>query len=145
MEKIKYISIPLIIIFLLAFIFQTYTQNVDLKKGKELYIEHCSKCHRKDGRGIKKVYPPLKEADYIKNSNQIELLRGMLFGRSGSITVNGVTYNGVMITEIDKSVTDADAAQILNYVYKELNNMNTVVTVKDVQQARKAGKLPAHK
>jgi len=145
MKKLKYISIPIISTFLFVFIFQIYTQNVDLKKGKELYTEHCSKCHRKDGRGIKKVYPPLKDADYIKNSDKIELLRGMLFGRSGSITVNGVTYNGVMITEIDKSVTDSDAAQILNYVYKELNNMNTVVSVKDVQQARKAGKLPAHK
>ncbi len=144
MKKIKYISFPIISLFFFAFIFQSFTQNVDLIKGKELYIEHCSKCHRKDGRGIKRVYPPLKKADYIKNNDKIELLRGMLFGRSGSITVNGVTYNGVMITEIDQSVSDYDAAQIMNYVYKELNGLNVVVTVKDIQEARKAGKLPKH-
>jgi mono/diheme cytochrome c family protein len=117
MKKIKYISFQL---FLYSFLllFSIFYSNVDLIKGKELYIEHCSKCHRKDGRGIKRVYPPLKKADYIKNNDKIELLRGMLFGRSGSITVNGVTYNGVMITEIDQSVSDYDAAQIMNYVYK---------------------------
>ena len=66
--------------------------------SKELFTEHCSKCHRKDGSGIKSVYPPLKNADYVSKNDPQELLRGMLFGRSGKITVNGVNYNGSVKT-----------------------------------------------
>jgi mono/diheme cytochrome c family protein len=119
--------------------------GIDLKKADALYKKHCSKCHRNNGEGIKKVYPPIKNADYIKNSNTEELLRGMLFGRTGKVIVNGVTYNGVMTTEIDGNVGDEDIALILSYVYQNFNGIPTVVKATDVKKARKAGKLPAHK
>lgn len=115
------------------------------KANKELYVEHCAKCHRKDGSGIKGVYPPLKNADYVAQNDAIELLRGMLYGRSGKIKVNGVTYNGVMTTEIDASLSDDNIASILNYVYGPLNGMSKTVNADDVKKARKAGKLPVKK
>lgn len=116
--------------------------SYDTKKADDLYKKYCSKCHKNNGEGIKKVYPPLKNADYIKNAGKEELLRGMLFGRSGSVTVNGVKYNGVMTTEVDKSLNDDDIALILQHVYVKYNNMNITVNAKDVQKARKSGKLP---
>lgn len=119
--------------------------NYDTKKADDLYKKYCSKCHKNNGEGIKKVYPPIKDADYIKNAGKDELLRGMLFGRSGSVVVNGVKYNGVMTTEVDKSLTDDDIALILQHVYIKYNNINMLVNAKDVQRARKAGKLPPHK
>jgi nitrite reductase (NO-forming) len=117
----------------------------DMKRAQKLYMEQCSKCHRKDGKGIRRVYPPLRNADYIEKASTEELLRGMIFGRSGKITVNGITYNGVMTTEIDNNLSDKDIALILTYVYQEMNNTNKTVTVEEVVAARKAGKLPPHK
>jgi nitrite reductase (NO-forming) / hydroxylamine reductase len=111
------------------------------KSAKSLYVANCSKCHRKDGAGIKGVYPPLKNSDYVAKNSTIELIRGMLFGRSGKLVVNGSTYNGVMTTEIDKSLSDEDISSILNYVFKELNASERASTSKDVKTARKAGKL----
>lgn len=118
--------------------------SYDKEKAKKLYIEQCSKCHRKDGRGIKSVYPPLKNSDYVQNGDKIELLRGMLFGRSGKIVVNGEIYYGVMTTEVDKNLKDDEIAMILEYVFRELNNMDIKVTAEDVVKARKLGKLPPH-
>lgn len=118
--------------------------SYDKEKAKKLYIEQCSKCHRKDGRGIKGVYPPLKNSDYVQNGDKIELLRGMLFGRSGKIVVNGEIYYGVMTTEVDKNLKDDEIAMILEYVFRELNNMDIKVTAEDVVKARKLGKLPPH-
>ena len=115
------------------------------QRGEQLYMEQCSKCHRKGGSGVKDVYPPLKNADYVKNGDNIELLRGMLYGRSGKITVNGITYQGVMTTEIDKSLTDDDITFILTYVFQKLNGINKTVSVQELKSARKAGKLPVHK
>ena len=119
--------------------------QIDTKKADDLYKKHCSKCHRNNGEGIKKVYPPIKNADYIRNASTEELLRGMLFGRSGKVVVNGVTYNGVMTTEIDGTVSDDDIALLLSYVYQKFNSMNITVKADAVKKARKAGKLPPHK
>ncbi len=112
--------------------------------AEKLYKEHCSKCHRNNGKGIRNIYPPLLEADYIKNNSSEELLRGMLFGRSGTITVNGKKYTGVMTTEVDKSLTDDDIALILNFVYDKYNGMDKRVGAEDVKKARAKGPLPKH-
>lgn len=137
-----------VVFFLLVIVFFTTLSlafSYDKEKAKKLYIEQCSKCHRKDGRGIKGVYPPLKNSDYVQNGDKIELLRGMLFGRSGKIIVNGEVYYGVMTTEVDKNLKDDEIAMILEYVFRELNNMDVKVTAEDVVKARKLGKLPPHK
>ena len=143
--SIKYI-IPLFVlsVFFVLSSFIGSSVKTDMDRAEKLYIKHCSHCHRKDGRGIKRVYPPLKNADYIEKASTEELLRGMIFGRSGRITVNGITYNGVMTTEVDKSLNDKEIAMILTYVYKELNDINITVSAGDVKKARKAGKLPPH-
>ena len=147
MEK-KYIF-SFAITILLSIIIYSSQSSINLaysaSGSKDLFIKNCSKCHRKDGTGIKGVYPPLKNSDYIPKNTTSELLRGMLFGRSGRLTINGSTYNGVMTTEIDASLSDDDIASILNYVYKELNSIDRIATVKDVKAARTAGKLPVHK
>lgn len=135
---------PILFLFSLLTIF-TFAQTYDKNKAQKLFLDHCSKCHRKDGRGIKGVYPPLKNSDYIKKADKIELLRGMLFGRSGRIIVNGNIYYGVMVTEVDKSLSDSDIAMILEFIYREMNNMSIPVVVNDVVKARKLGKLPEHK
>ncbi len=129
--------------FIILLVFSALSYNRE--RAKTLYFEQCSKCHRKDGRGIKGVYPPLKNSDYVQKSDKIELLRGMLFGRSGKIIVNGEVYYGVMTTEVDKSLSDDDIALILEYVFKELNGIDKNVTAEDVVKARKLGKLPPHK
>ncbi len=135
-----------LIFFLLLVLIPVFSfQNYDRERARKLYIEQCSKCHRKDGRGIKGVYPPLKNSDYVQKNDKIELLRGMIFGRSGRIVVNGEVYYGVMTTEIDKSLSDSDIALILQYVFIELNNMQVTVTEADVKKARILGKLPEHK
>jgi mono/diheme cytochrome c family protein len=130
---------------MLFFVVSLLSDDYNKEKARKLFIEQCSKCHRKDGRGIKGVYPPVKNSDYIQKGDKIELLRGMIFGRSGKIVVNDEVYYGVMITEIDKNLSDSDVALILEYVLKELNGMNVEVTEKDVAKARKEGKLPVHK
>ncbi|MGQ9819514.1 MAG: c-type cytochrome [Candidatus Kapaibacteriales bacterium] len=135
------VFLALLILFALNLLAQTY----DKAKAQQLYIDQCAKCHRKDGRGIKGVYPPLKNSDYVRNGDKIELLRGMIFGRSGKIIVNDEVYYGVMTTEVDQNLSNTEIALILEYVFRVMNNMNISVTADDVVRARKLGKLPPHK
>lgn len=144
----KYIIRALFTILLvlpLAGLISGAKEEIDYDKAKKLYKEQCSKCHRINGKGIRRVYPPLKNSDYILKHDTQELLRGMIFGRSGKIVVNGVSYNGVMTTEIDESTSDKDIALILTYVYQKMNKINKIVKPDEVKKARKAGKLPDHK
>lgn len=142
MKKYKFILI-FVVFLILTTIILTAT-NYNKSRGKKLYIEHCSKCHRTTGKGIKRVYPPVKNSDYIQKASSEEIIRGMLFGRSGEIIVNGKKYNGVMTTEIDETVSDDDIALITMYIYREFNGINKAVTAQDVKKAREKGKLPPH-
>jgi len=144
MKILKAVSIVVLFVSLIIY---TLIPNemYDTNRAEDLYIKYCSKCHRKNGKGVKLVYPPVRDADYIKNGSVIELLRGIIFGREGRITVNGYTYQGVMTTEVDKTLSDADIVLILNYVMQEMNGMKVQATLEDVKTARKVGKLPVHK
>ncbi len=134
-----------VFVFVLFAVQLTSQNQYNAARGDKLFVEQCSKCHRKDGSGIKMVYPPTKKSDYIQKQDNIELLRGMIYGRSGKIVVNGYSYNGVMTTEIDKSLSEEDIANILTFVLQKQNGINKFVSVKDVKEAKKAGKLPVHK
>lgn len=141
MSKIVFALVFILILVIVVFA----NEQEDLRRGKKLYIQQCSKCHRKNGKGVKLVYPPLLNSDYVKKGDVVELLRGMLYGREGKIVVNGYIYKGVMTTEIDKSLSDNDILLILNYVFKKLNGMEIQATLKDLKTARKKGKLPVYK
>lgn len=134
-----------LVILLLSFFTLSAQYRFDEKKGEKQFMEQCSKCHRRDGSGIKMVYPPLKNSDYIRNHDNTELLRGMLYGRSGKIVVNGYSFNGVMTTEIDKSLTSEDICDILNFVLQKLNGLQRFSNPKELKEARKEGKLPVQK
>lgn len=139
-------TVSIVVLFVSLILYSLISNdNYDINRAKDLYIKYCSKCHRKNGKGVKLVYPPIRDADYIRNGSVVELLRGILYGREGKITVNGYTYQGVMTTEVDKSLSDADIVLILNYVMQEMNGMKEQATLEDLKTARKAGKLPVHK
>ena len=137
--------ILLLLISSLLFIDSNAKNIIDWGKAEDLYIYQCANCHRKNGNGIKNVYPPLKNSDYIQKQDNIELLRGMMFGRSGKIVVNGVTYQGVMITEVSKSLSNYDIGLILTYILQKMNGISRTVSETDVKEAKKAGKLPVHR
>ncbi|MCK5470863.1 MAG: cytochrome c, partial [Cyclobacteriaceae bacterium] len=61
-------------------------------EGKRLYSLHCANCHQADGAGLARLYPPLKNSDYLI-SNRRESICGMRHGQKGEIIVNGVSFN----------------------------------------------------
>jgi nitrite reductase (NO-forming) len=145
-EKVLYkmTAIAAALLFIGMFAGELASKSTDMDRAEELYKDQCSKCHRNNGKGIRRIYPPLKNSDYIEKATSENLLRGIIFGRSGEIVVNGETYNGVMTTEIEEDVSDEEIALILTYIYKEFNGIDSTVTAKQVAAARKKGKLPDH-
>ena len=85
----------------------------DLLKGKQLYMNYCAGCHQQDGTGLGKVYPPLKDADYLQNNFE-ELPCIIMNGLEQPIVVNGQKYQYEMYAI--KGLDYYDVAAISNYL-----------------------------
>lgn len=97
--------------------------------GQTLYEARCSNCHQSDGTGLGRLYPPLKQVDYLsKGTAEIACL--IKFGKQGPILVNGVMYNQEMkgIPEL----TNLEIAEIITYVYNSWGNSLGLVDVSEV-------------
>jgi mono/diheme cytochrome c family protein len=73
----------------------------------------CTQCHQENGLGLVGAYPPLSGSDIVLGDPQT-LVRILLHGLRGDLTVAGVTYNGEM-PSWDR-LTDVQIASVLTYV-----------------------------
>ena len=100
-------------------------------QGEQLYSQHCSNCHQKNGRGLGLIYPPLDTSDYMRNN-----VRGVLClirnGKSGELSVNGKSFNQKMPGVANLS--DLEIAEIATYIY---NSWSHDVGIIDVKEASK--------
>lgn len=83
--------------------------------GAAIYAR-CAACHTKTGAGVPGAFPPLS-ADFralgAKPAGRRYLVLVLTRGISGSITVEGKSYRGVMPAQ---SLDDAATAAVLNHV-----------------------------
>ena len=101
-----------------------------LSEGKRLYNLHCANCHQVDGAGLARLYPPLKQSDYLI-SNRKESICGMRYGQKGEIIVNGISFDQEMPGVI--TLTDLEIAEIATYVYTELADTVQIITLNEVR------------
>jgi len=118
---------------LISFQNKPFNLKASVERGKEVYINYCISCHLEQGEGIESVYPPLAKSDYLM-ADKKRSIQQTLYGVSGEIKVNGVTYNGEM-TGFD--LTDEEVSDVLNYVRNSFGNKGAAVTPAEVKAARK--------
>ena len=86
--------------------------GAQLQAGFEAYNATCAGCHQAGGVGLEGTFPPL-----IDNPNVMDtayLVDVIANGQQGEITVNGVTYNGVM--PAFSSLGEAEVDAIVAYI-----------------------------
>jgi cytochrome c551 len=100
--------------------------------GEQLYVQHCSNCHQKNGSGLGLVYPPLAKSDYMEQ-NVEQVLCLMKYGQAGEISVNGNVYNKEMKGIF--SLTDLEVAEIATYIYNTWQHEKGMIDISDVTKA----------
>src|SRR2546423_13817339 len=119
------VLIGTIVILLTSFTIQK-GKDFDLKasmaRGKDLYATYCMNCHKEQGEGIEKLYPPLAKSDYMMADTKRSILQ-ILKGANGEITVNGKAYS-IAMNGIE--LTDEQTSDILNYVRNSWGNKGEV-------------------
>lgn len=101
-------------------------------RGQILYERHCQRCHKKDGEGFKELYPPLNQADYMENNEDLVACI-IKYGMNGRVMVNGKAYNLKMTG--NKGLSDHDITQIMTYIYNAWDNDRSKFEVQAVKQA----------
>jgi nitrite reductase (NO-forming) len=110
------------------------TKEIQVQKGKGVYMQTCFVCHQPDGSGLGNQIPPLAKSDFLATLTKEDYIRGVLMGRSGQITVNGKNYNGTMVPM--NYLSDEQIANVLTYVRNSFGNSGDSVSIDDVKRIR---------
>jgi nitrite reductase (NO-forming) len=110
------------------------TKDIQTEKGKAVYMQICFVCHQPEGQGIAGQIPPLANSDFLQKLSTEDAIRTVLMGRSGEVTVNGKSYNGIMTPQ--NSLSDEEIANVLTYVRSSWGNTGAPVTAQQVSQIR---------
>jgi mono/diheme cytochrome c family protein len=106
-----------------TWLFQNKPLEQSIADGKEIYQDFCLQCHLDTGKGVSGVFPPLAQSDYLLNNLDLSI-KGIKYGMSGPITVNGEEYNGVMQNQ---GLDDVEIADVMYYVINSWGNKSKEV------------------
>lgn len=109
------------------------TKEIQIAKGKSVYMQTCFVCHQLNGEGIPGQIPPLAKSDYLMTDKE-RSIRIALQGMTGELEVNGKKYNGVM-TPLNH-LSDEDIANVLTYVRNTFGNSGAEVKPDEVRRIR---------
>ncbi len=91
-------------------------QNQSLRDGEEVYAAVCQSCHQPGGVGLSGLFPALKGN---ANATDVDYVADVVTnGKSGQITVNGETFDGVMPPF--STLSDEDISNVAAYVANDL-------------------------
>ncbi len=104
--------------------------------GAEIYMTRCMSCHQMNGRGVPGVFPPLNGTEWV-NGDKGRLIRTILHGLTGEITVGDETYSGAM-PPWKSFLDDEQMAALLTYIRSSWGNDASEVTSDEVASVRAA-------
>ena len=104
--------------------------------GAAIFSARCAACHQATGTGLPGVFPPLAGSNWV-NGRDSTVVQIVLHGIQGSLTVNGVKYNGAMPT-FGAQLSDAEIAAVLTHVRSHWGNTAGAVGAQQVAAQRAA-------
>ncbi|MFA5664186.1 cytochrome c [Castellaniella sp.] len=102
--------------------------------GGQVYAANCVACHQATGAGVPGVFPPLSKSEWVDADDAGIMIRIVLHGIHGPITVEGHEYNGEMPSFAKFS--DAEVAAVVNHVRTSFGNAASETDAAYVAQVR---------
>jgi len=102
--------------------------KLELEKGSQIYRAKCMSCHRTNGEGIPKVFPPLAKSDFLENKLE-EAIRMVKYGGGDEIKVNGQKYKSYMPAS---GLNDRDLTLVFNYILNSWGNEYGLIQIETV-------------
>jgi mono/diheme cytochrome c family protein len=113
------------------------TGDVMFANGQRIYSTYCSLCHLATGQGMPNEKPPLAGSEWVLAAQPNRIIRLVLDGGQGPITVKGLPFNNAMPPWRDL-LKDEEIAAVLTYVRQNKNwgNSAGAVTPEQVKALR---------
>ncbi len=102
--------------------------------GGAIYASRCAACHQASGAGLSGVFPPLAGSEWVLGRDTT-LVRIVLHGVEGPLTVKGGAYSGAM-PGFKEQLGDAEIAALLSHVRSQWGNQGAAVAVDTVAGVR---------
>ncbi|MBC8348703.1 MAG: DUF1080 domain-containing protein [Verrucomicrobia bacterium] len=111
--------------------------------GEKIYETACLACHQPGGKGLPGVYPPLAGSDWVSGKDKARLIKTVLHGLTGPISVAGQVHgdkpNSVPMPAMG-GLTDKQIADVLTFIRKEFGQGSGTVSPHEVKSVREATK-----
>lgn len=111
---------------------------IDLKViGKKVFTQTCVVCHQETGLGVPGQFPPLVGTEWVLSQDwhgDNHLVKGVLYGLQGPVTVKGVPFNNAMAAW--NQLSDLEIAGVLTYVRSSWGNDAPPITPAFVAKVR---------
>lgn len=110
--------------------------------GAKLYSANCQSCHLANGQGVPRAFPPLTHLDLVVQAKggREYLIRTVLYGLQGPLTVQGTAYNGVMPPF--RQLKDQEVADLLNHILTTFAKSKAKPISAEEVKAQRARALP---
>ena len=105
--------------------------------GEAIYEMACLPCHQTEGKGLPGVYPPLAGSEWVQGDSG-RLIKIVLHGLTGTITVSGQTFGGADAVPMPSlsGLTDKQIADVLTFVRTGFGAKTPAVSADEVKKAR---------
>jgi mono/diheme cytochrome c family protein len=106
----------------------------DSKVGASVYIDNCAACHRTDGHGYTRVFPPLAGNPVLQTEDATSLINIVLKGNTlpathtapSTFTMPGFAWR----------LSDQEVADVVNFIRTSWGNQASTVKADDVKDLR---------
>ena len=102
-------------------------------RGAILYAEYCQICHRADGKGVPRIFPALDGNSAVYSRDADSVLQITLSG--GRMPDTPHDRMAFTMPEFI-NLSDADVAEVVNYIRNSWTNQGSEINVDDVVQMR---------
>lgn len=113
-----------------------------MAEGQKTYMLVCFACHQPTGLGMPNMFPPLAGSDWVNAPKPDRIIRNVLHGMTGPITINGKPFTTAapLMPPQGGALSDKQIADVLTYVRNSWGNKASAVSVDQVKAIRDAEK-----
>lgn len=109
--------------------------TADLANGKAVFERVCAACHQPTGLGLPGAFPPLAGSEILTRGDGSTVVRIVLHGLQGPITVGGNTFNSVMPPQ-GPMLKDNEISDAISYARSSWGNRASAVSEATVRTLR---------
>lgn len=118
------------------------TLEGQIAEGQKVYMSVCFACHQPTGAGLPGMFPPLAGSDWVTAPKPDRIIRFVLQGINGPLTLNGKPFTtpAPIMPPQGAVLNDSQIAWVLTYVRNSFGNKADAVTPEQVKAIRDSEK-----